>query len=349
MTNNIQDLNSLLKNSGFYGGNELYIKIEAAIQLIAIIAIDKLNQGVAIGGTRCISYDSIQDAITDAIKLSIAMGCKTRFAELPFCGGKVVMVKPKQDVDKEQYFATYGKFIESLNGRIITGCDSGVSQKDMRIAAEHTKYITGLPESDENHDDLAFLTALGVEEAMRAAIYFKFGHRELKGIKISIQGLGKVGYDLAISLYQQGAKLIVTDIDSHKVSSFCDKYNVKAVLPNEIYQADCDIFAPCGLGGVINKQTIDLLNGKIICGAANNQLSSIDIDKILKERGIIYIPDFVANIGGTVYAAMSYQGFSSMVAKDWLLNNLFNKALKLLNYSKSNDMSTYFAAMSMLK
>lgn len=346
---NIQTLDILLKNSWLTEANELYIKIDPATQLIAIVAIDKSNRGPAIGGTRCISYESVQDAITDAIKLSITMGYKTKFAGLPFSGGKVVMIQPKQDIDREERFAAYGKFIEGLNGRIITGCDSGVSQQDMRIAAKYTKYITGLPEACENHDDLAFLTALGIQEAMRAAIDFKFSKKELKGIKISIQGLGKVGYDLATSLYQQGAELIVTDIDPYKISLFCDKYDVKAVAPNEIYQTEYDIFAPCGLGGVINNQTVEALTGKIICGAANNPLSLIDIDKTLKERGIIYIPDFVANIGGTVYAALAHQGSSSLTARDWLLSNLFNKTLALLNYSKSNDMPTYAAAMSMLK
>lgn len=347
--NNIQTLDILLKNSGLTEANELYIKIDPAIQLIAIVAIDKSNRGPAIGGTRCISYESVQDAITDAIKLSTTMGYKTRFAGLPFSGGKVVMVQPKQDIDREEYFAAYGKFIESLDGCIITGCDSGVSQKDMQIAAKYTKYITGLPEADEAHDDLAFLTALSVQEAMKASVDFKFGKKDLKGIRVSIQGLGKVGADLAASLYQQGAELTVTDIDPYKITLFCNKYNVKTVTPNEIYQIECDIFAPCGLGGVINNQTIIALTDKIICGAANNPLSSIDLDKTLKEKGIIYIPDFIANIGGTVYAALSYQGDTSSSAEEWILSNLFHKTLTLLKYSSENNLSTCIGAELMLE
>ncbi|MBP9691780.1 MAG: hypothetical protein KBD90_00410 [Alphaproteobacteria bacterium] len=328
----IKNFYNLLKESGLVDETELHLKVDLDTSLIAIAAIDKANKGPALGGTRCIHYASIKDAIIDALKLSKTMTRKIQFADLPFTGGKVVLVKPDKISNKKEYFSAYGKFIDSLDGRIITGCDSGVTQEDMKIATEYTKYITALPSANSDLDSLAYLTAFGVQEAMRAAIQFKFGKDNLKNIKIVIQGVGKVGAELVAILCEHGADLTVTDTDSKKLSLIYSQYNVRSVDPDKIYQIESDVFAPCGLGGTINSKTIPSLKDKIICGAANNPLASEDISQYFDKLGILYVPDFIANIGGTVYAALSYQGHSSEQAKDWLSKFLYQKTLQSLHH-----------------
>lgn len=331
-TRKLQKFYDLLKESGLADETEIHLKVDLDTSLIAIAAIDKANNGPALGGTRCTHYASIKDAITDAIKLSKTMTRKTHFADLPFTGGKVVLVKPEKISNKKEFFSAYGKFIDSLDGRIITGCDSGVTQEDMKIATEYTKYITGLSSPNSDLDSLAYLTAFGVQEAMRAAIQFKFGKSNLKDIKITIQGVGKVGAELVAILCEHGANLTVTDIDSEKLSLICSRYNVRSINPDKIYQAESDIFAPCGFGGIVNNETLSYFKNKIICGAANNPLSLEDISQHFEKLGILYVPDFIANIGGTVYAALSYQGHSSEQAKDWLSEFLYQKTLQSLQH-----------------
>lgn len=335
------------------GPNELYVKINPVSNLIAIISIDRANSEYksALGGTRCIYYSSIEDAIFDAVKLSRAMTYKAKFAELPFNGGKAVLIKPSKNVDKHNYFLEYGQFIESLEGRIITGCDSGVSPEDLQIAAKNTNYITALT-SHDNIDHLASLTVAGVLEAMKAAALFKFGKSNLSGLKIAVQGLGKVGYLLASVLYEQGAKLTVTDIDLQRTHLFqekCKTHKTQVVEPSHIHKGEYDIFAPCGLGEVINNATITDINAKIICGSANNILASEEMDDLLYKRNIIYIPDFIANVGGAVFAGNSYLGHPLEHAQKWIEDNIHKKVLDLLTYSKDHNLPYNLAAQCLMK
>jgi leucine dehydrogenase len=345
----IGKLDKLLSHSCLQNANELYIKVEPEVGLIAVVALSQSNFNHGLGGTRCLSYLSLNEAMADAIKLANTMGNKMRFAGLPFSGAKAVLIKPETLINREQYFAAYGRFIESLQGRIITGCDSGVSQADMQLVAKYTQYITGLPEAGSSQqDDLAYLTALGIKEAMRAALQVKLAKTDLKGIKIAVQGLGKVGYCLVKMLYEQGAELVVTDIDADKIKQLCQSYPVAVALPDEIHQVQSDIFAPCGLGGTVTPQMLDQVAATIICGAANNPLATFELDEVMVQKNILYVPDFIANVGGAVYAAFQYQGRTSADAQVWLQTQFYQETRKVLDYALTNNLPTDKAARLIL-
>lgn len=332
------------------GPNELHIKVNPTSNMVAIISVDRANPAYksALGGTRYVYYSSIEEAILDAVKLSTTMTYKAKFADLPFNGGKAVLMKMPEETNRKQFFSEYGKFIDSLEGKIITGCDSGVTPEEMKIASENTRYITALPLED-NIDHLASFTVLSVLEAMKAASNFVFKKNSLSGLHIAVQGLGKVGYLLAEQLIELGARLTVTDINLKKACLLRDMYNVQIVEPSRIYHGEYDIFAPCGLGGIINHKTISTLKTKIICGSANNILDSEIMADVLYKQNVLYIPDFVSNVGGAVYAGNSYLGHPFEYTKEWIIKNIYNKLLSLLAYSSEHNLPCNRAIKDMIK
>ncbi|MBX9786197.1 MAG: amino acid dehydrogenase [Alphaproteobacteria bacterium] len=319
---------------------DIHMRIEPQENLIAVVAIDKRSpHPTAFGGTRLSHYSSLSDGIKDAQKLAHAMTYKALFANLPFAGGKVVLFKPPHPIDRESYFSTFGRYIESLNGKMITGCDSGVTQDDMRITAMHTKFISPVVNEGE-FDGLSWITALGVRHSMIAGIKFKFNKNEITGLRILIQGIGKVGKFLAKHLKDHGAQVTIADINMKDAIQFAKKYDLEVINPNHIFQREYDILSPCAIGGVVNNKTLSNLKCSIICGAANNVLASPDMDERLHRNGILYIPDFAANVGGAVFAGMNYLGKSLQCAENWIKDNLQNKITEILQYSQKYNIPT---------
>lgn len=265
-----------------------------------LIAIHSTRLGPAIGGTRFWHYRNEQEAIDDVLRLARGMTYKNALAGIPFGGGKSIIIRndqPLDPIDRENLFRTHGRFVETFGGRYITAEDVGTSPADMEHVRKETQHVAGLMSGS---GDPSPVTARGVFRAIQAAAKYRWGSDSLAGRTVALQGCGNVGYHLASYLHESGAALIVSDIDAQKVERVVKDFAASAVAPEEIYDADADIFAPCGLGGVINDHTIGRLKVEIVAGAANNQLLEPRHGDALAAREILYAPDYAANAGGVI-------------------------------------------------
>lgn len=285
-----------------HGFGDIHFKMDPATGMKAIIAIHNTKLGPALGGCRFIEYPSTASAVYDAMRLARGMSYKAASVNLPFGGGKSVIIKPPTHYDREGYLNAFGQFIEELGGRYITALDSGTEIQDMVTIAQHTSYVASLP----SHGDPSPATATGVLKGIQAAVLFKLGKESLEGLHIAVQGLGHVGYDLAKHLHSLGARLSIADINPAQVERAVKNFNAQEVASDLIHTIPCDVFAPCALGAILNETTIPQLQASIIAGSANNQLSHSHHGRMLYDKGILYAPDYVINAGGLIFAANGY-------------------------------------------
>ena len=274
--------------------------IDEAAGYHGIVAIHSTKLGPAVGGTRVWPYKSFDEALTDALRLSRGMTYKAALAGLPFGGGKSVIIAESRKMDRESVFRAHGRFINHFNGQYITGEDVGTTPADMELVRQETPYAAGL--AHKSGDPSPF-TAHGVFRAMQAAAFHRWKSANLTGRAVAIQGCGSVGYQLARELHKAGALLMVTDIDSARAARVAKELGAKQIQPDKIFDADADILAPCALGGILNDETIPRLRVALVCGAANNQLGEDRHAEALEARGILYVPDYVANAGGIINGA----------------------------------------------
>ena len=272
-----------------------------------IIAVHSTKLGPAVGGTRLWSYGSLEEALFDALRLSRGMTFKNAAAGLALGGGKSVILKPAGAFDREKLFRAHGRFVNSLGGRYITAEDVGSSPADMATIRRETPHAAGLLELS---GDPSPVTAHGVFRSIQAAALHRWGIAGLRGRTVALQGCGNVGYHLARELSADGASLIVADVNPLAVERLERECNATAVDPRNIHAVSADIYAPCALGGVLNSGTIPELRCEIISGAANNQLlEPADADRI-EARGILYVPDFIANAGGVINGTRELLGWA---------------------------------------
>jgi len=264
----------------------------------AIVVIHNTVLGPAVGGTRFWNYASEEEALGDAQRLARGMTYKNSLAGLPLGGGKSVILGDNKTQDRERIFRTHGRLVESLQGAYITAQDVGTTTADMRYVLKETRYVGGWGE------DPSPITARGVFRAMQAAAKHRWGSDNLSGKTVVLQGCGNVGYHLAERLHQAGARLLVSDVDEGRVRRAVSELGATRVVPDEIYGVPADIFAPCGLGGIINDQTIPQLRVEMVVGGANNQLQEPQHSEALRARGILYAPDYAANAGGIISFGM---------------------------------------------
>jgi len=288
----------------------------------------------------CVHQNESQ-AIDDAIRLAKGMSYKAALAGVPQGGGKSVIMLPEGDFDRKELFSLFGKFVDSLNGRYITAMDSGTNVSDMDIIRRQTPFVA----SSSNIGDPSPTTSKGIILGLNEAVEQAF-NQSVKGLTVAIQGLGHVGMVLAESLHQQGAKLIVCDVDEQKVDYAVKHFNAKAVSVNEIYSQQCDVFSPCGLGLSINDNTIKQLKCKVIAGCANNQLAHDSLGQQLHDMGILYTPDYVINSGGLIYASSSFRGLSQDKI-DHKVSSLKDTLNKIFILSKQKDIPTQIIADEM--
>ncbi|WP_434938029.1 Glu/Leu/Phe/Val dehydrogenase dimerization domain-containing protein [Shewanella sp. HL-SH8] len=265
--------------------------------LKAIIAVHNTNKGPAVGGCRMWNYQSDDEALTDVLRLSRGMTYKNALAGLTMGGGKAVIIADPKTTDREKLFLAFGRFVNSLGGKYYSAEDVGVSTSDMMIANRETPYVAGL---EGKSGDPSPLTALGTYLGIKAAIKHQRGIDSLEGIKVSVQGVGHVGYYLCKHLHEAGAKLIVTDIHQASLDRVATEFGATLVEPQDIYNQDVDVYAPCALGATLNDITLPLLKATIVAGCANNQLAEVRHGEKLKEMGILYAPDYVINAGGII-------------------------------------------------
>ncbi|MFJ5680679.1 Leu/Phe/Val dehydrogenase [Streptomyces sp. NPDC093097] len=295
------------------GGHEQVVLCQdRATGLKAVIALHSTALGPALGGTRFHAYASEEEALTDALNLSRGMSYKNALAGLDHGGGKAVIIGDPALIKTEELLLAYGRFVASLGGRYVTACDVGTYVADMDVVARTNKWTTGRSPENGGAGDSSVLTAYGVFQGMRASAQHLWGDPTLRGRKVGIAGVGKVGHHLVEHLLQDGAEVVITDVRAESVDRVRTSHpQVTAVADTAalIRTEGLDIYAPCALGGALNDETVPVLTAKVVCGAANNQLAHPGVEKDLSDRGILYAPDYVVNAGGVIQVADELHGF----------------------------------------
>lgn len=312
--------------------------------LKGIIAIHSTILGPALGGTRMWPYENEEAALKDVLRLSRGMTYKAAAAGLNLGGGKAVIIgNPKTDKN-EKLFRAFGRFIHGLSGRYITAEDVGTSVKDMEWVRMETDFVTGIDEALGGSGDPSPVTAAGTYHGIKAAARKMWGSDSLAGKTLAVQGLGHVGYHLVTHLHKEGAKLIVADIDETATRRVVDEFGARAVETDEIYGVDADIFSPCALGAVVNDDTVPKFKFKIIAGAANNQLAIEEKHgKALRDRGILYAPDYVINSGGLINVANELEGYHRERALRQAMG-IYDILLEVFDIAEKENISTHTAS-----
>ncbi|ASI34875.1 MULTISPECIES: Glu/Leu/Phe/Val dehydrogenase [unclassified Exiguobacterium] len=314
--------------------------------LKAIIAIHDTTLGPALGGLRMWNYASDEEALVDALRLSKGMTYKNAAAGLNLGGGKAVIIGDAKTQKSEALFRAFGRYVQSLNGRYITAEDVNTTVADMDYIHMETDFVTGVSPAFGSSGNPSPVTAYGVYRGMKAAAKEVYGTDSLGGKTIAIQGVGNVAFNLCRHLHEEGAKLIVTDINQDALRRAEEAFGALIVGPDEIYSVDADIFAPCALGATLNDETIPQLKVKVIAGAANNQLKEDRHGDMLEERGILYAPDFVINAGGVINVADELDGYNRDRAMK-KVELVYDAVAKVIEISKRDHLPTYRAAEKM--
>lgn len=330
----------LLEEQGF---EEVVFCSNPHVGLRAIIAIHNTSLGPALGGTRMFPYPNTQAALNDALRLAKGMTYKSAAAGLNFGGGKGVIIgDPKKD-KSESLFRAYGAFVERMKGQFITGEDVGIDVNDAEFMYMETDYVVGLSKSHGGSGDPAYMTAYGVLQGMHACIEKKLKRRDMKDLKVAIQGLGHVGMHLAELLKEEGVQMIGSDLDPHLAKEAKNRFEIEIVAPEKIYEVPCTIFAPCAMGGILNSKTISRLQCEIVAGSANNQLSVDSDGRLLEDKDILYAPDYVINAGGLINVSLELEGYSEKRAK-LLTRNIYYNLKRIFEIAEEEKISPQVAA-----
>jgi leucine dehydrogenase len=330
--------NPVLSQMSAMGHEQILFCSDNETGLKAIIAIHSTVLGPSLGGTRMWVYPNEMEALNDVLRLSRGMTYKNSISNLNLGGGKAVIIGDSRSMKSEAFFRKFGKFVESLSGKYITAEDVGISPQDMSWVSKETKHVVGLPGKS---GDPSPVTALGVYMGMKACAKIQFGSDSLYGKKIAVQGVGHVGEYLVGHLAKEGAEIFISDIYEETLERVSKKYNTHIVKPEEIYDVEMDIYAPCALGATINDNTLEKLKCSIIAGAANNQLKNENLHgKAVMEKGIIYAPDFAINAGGVINCFSEVHGFSG----EWALKKaeeIYQTIFNIVSRSKNENIPTY--------
>ncbi|SNT44854.1 valine dehydrogenase (NAD+) [Actinomadura meyerae] len=290
---------------------------DEASGLRAIIAIYSTALGPSLGGTRFFPYGTEEEALSDVLNLSRGMAYKNALAGLDLGGGKAVIIGDPAIDKSEALLRAYGRFVQSLNGRYYTACDVGTFSEDMDVVARESRYVTGRTVAHGGAGDSSILTAFGVFQGMRAAAETMWGTPSLRGKRVGVEGVGKVGHRLVEHLREDGADVVICDVNEGAVDRVRSLHPEVEVVADAdaMVRADLDVYAPCALGGSLNDDTVPVLRAKVVCGAANNQLAHTGVEKSLADRGVLYAPDYVVNSGGVIQVADEIEGFNFDRAK----------------------------------
>jgi valine dehydrogenase (NAD+) len=313
--------------------------------LRAIIAIYSTALGPGLGGTRFYPYASEADAVHDALELSRGMAYKNALAGLDHGGGKAVIWGDPDKDKSEPLLRAYGRFVESLGGRYYTACDVGTYVQDMDVVARETRYVTGRSEVNGGAGDSSVLTAYGVYQGMRAAAEHKWGTTSLRGRAVGVAGLGKVGKHLTRHLLDDGAAVVATDV-SEKALAWTREHHPEVTLvadADTLIREPIDVYAPCALGGALDDDTVPALRASVVAGAANNQLAHPGVEKLLDERGVLYVPDYVVNSGGVIQVADEIHGFNFERAK-LRASGIFETTRQILRLADADNIPPALAA-----
>ena len=318
---------------------------DPASGLRAIIALHSTALGPGLGGTRFYPYASTDDALRDVLNLSRGMTYKNALAGLDLGGGKAVIIGDPATAKTEELLRAYGRFVQSLNGRYFTACDVGTYSEDMDHIARECDYVTGRTVAHGGAGDSSVLTAYGVFQGMRASAEATWGEPTLAGRVVGIAGVGKVGRHLVRHLTEDGAEVVVTDVNAEAVLRVREEHPAtRVVTSTEALLAErLDVYSPNALGGALTDDVVESLTARIVCGGANNQLAHPGVEKRLEERGILYAPDYCVNSGGVIQVADELDGFSFERAEH-RASGIFETTRRVFELAKSDGVPPAIAA-----
>ena len=316
--------------------------------LFAALTINSTVRGPALGGTRIGVYPTLDSAVREACNLAEAMTLKNAVAELPFGGGKAVLIGEPGKIKTPELIADYAALLDTLHGRYITAADVGSTEADMDALKDHTKYVAGTSMSRGGSGDPSPMTAFGVLCAMEAGVESIWGTRDLAARHVAVSGLGKVGSELARLLLDRGCRVSAADPSGKALDAAAALGRIEVVPTDQIHTVRCDVFAPCALGGVLNERTAGELDCRLVVGAANNQLSDASVADDLAARDIVYIPDFVANAGGVINIAHEYLGYDEGRARAHVAK-IYATADTILSRSREDLTTPLASAMALAK
>ncbi len=335
----------VLGNMNSMGHEQVVFCQDNRTGLKAIIAVHDTTLGPALGGTRMWPYKNEQDALIDVLRLSRGMSLKAAISGLNLGGGKAVIIGDSSTDKTEDLMRKFGECVNNLGGTYITAEDVGVSTKDMEYVRMETEYVTGIPESMGGSGDPSPVTAYGVYMGMKASAKYKWGCDNLDGKNILVQGIGKVGESLVKYLSDEGANIIINDINEEILEKIANDFGAAIVMGDEIFDLDIDIYAPCALGSTVNPDTISRLKCEIIAGAANNQLADEIRDaKLCYDKGICYAPDFLINAGGLINVYSELKGYNRERAIGQT-REIYSTTLEILKKADLDCITTHEAAL----
>jgi len=314
------------------------------VGLQAIIAVHSTTLGPALGGVRMWRYESFDAAMRDVLRLSRGMTYKAAAAGLNLGGGKAVIVGDPKTDKSEALFRSFGQYVESLGGLYITAEDVGIDVEDCEVILTETRWVTGISPSHGGSGDPSPVTAFGTLQGMKAAARRKNGDVDLHGKSVAVQGLGSVGMWLASYLAEEGVKVFGCDIDEEATAQAHDEHGVEIVPIGDIYDVECDIFAPCALGSVLNDETIPRLRCEVVAGAANNQLAEERHAEELANRGILYAPDFVINAGGLINVYNELTGEYNQERALRMTRSIYLNMMRVFEIAEQAEITTADAA-----
>ena len=327
-----------------FGHQKLVFCNDSAVGLQAIIAIHDTTLGPAIGGVRMLPYHSTDEAIDDVLRLSRGMTYKAAISGVNLGGGNAAIIGNHRTQKNEALLRRFGQFVEQLNGTFIASLDIGTTPRDMEFLHMETEHVAGLPKSLGGSGDSSPFTAKGVYYGIKASLKELYGNDGLAGRTIAVQGAGNVGEHLIALLREENAKVYVSDIVEERMVEVANKYKAVAVSNNNIYELDVDVYAPCALGGTVNKDTIAKMRCRIIAGSANNQLRNEQEDgQLLMDKKILYAPDYLINAGGLISCYSEIAGYSG-ARTAVLTENIYETTRSVLRKSMSEDVSSLDAA-----
>ncbi|HEX2090659.1 MAG TPA: Glu/Leu/Phe/Val dehydrogenase [Actinomycetota bacterium] len=311
--------------------------------LRAIVAIHSTTLGPALGGTRFYPFGSEEEALRDVLRLARGMTYKAAAAGLDLGGGKGVIIGDPKRIKNEELLRAYGRFIDTLGGRYITAEDIGTDRDDMDVIRRETRYVTGVAPELGGSGDPSPVTAYGVFLGLKACVQEAWQEHTLEGRRVAVQGVGKVGYHLVKHLVEAGASVVVSDVDVDAVGKAVRDFGVDTAEPEKIHAEECDIFAPCAMGGVIRDDTIPNLRCRVVAGAANNQLERLEHGEALATAGILYAPDYVINAGGLINVADELQGYNETRARA-RVQSIYRTLREIFRMARDRRISTAAAA-----
>jgi len=331
---------------GDRGHEEVVFGSDPASGLKSIIAIHSTALGPALGGTRFFPYGSDDEALEDVLRLAKAMALKAAAAGLDLGGGKAVIIGDSRKMKSERLWRAYGRVVDSLRGRYITAEDVGTDANDMEMIRRETRWVVGVPVEEGGSGDPSPATARGLIAATRAVLRFMHASEDMSGRTVAVLGVGKVGSDLVRRFIEAGATVTVADVYPPAIERATQAFKVDVVSAEDIVDVECDVFAPCSMGGTFDETTIPRLRCEAIVGSANNQLSTPEDAERIAERDILYAPDFVVNGGGLINVSEELRGYTAEKAAAHV-DKVYDNTMRVLEAARERGVTPNVAAVDL--